>query len=368
IVLEDAAEIQLEDADYLNRRERAPDEPPVRPLYTPAIARDTVRQFKTIPYARTTDLGNNIRFTFFDAGHILGSAWILLEWTEASHPRSLLFTADIGRHGTPIINDPVLPARPVDFVITESTYAGKTHAPMATAGHLLLECFQSIQQSRGRMIVPAFAVGRTQTILWYYARFVEDGLIDPFPVFVDSPMAVEVTHTYAGFPQFFDPETHALLTQQSQRKLPITLAGSSQQSREINSAKGPCLIIASSPTLEFGRVLHHVKISLERPQDLIAFVGWTPPYTLGRRIIEGQSRVRIFDRFYDVKCQRRTINGLSAHADGHELLAFLKPALAPHTRCFIVHGEPPRAEAMARLLHEAGATAIVPATQTCVIA
>jgi metallo-beta-lactamase family protein len=368
IVLEDSAQIQVEDAEYLNRRQRGPGQERVDPLYTPTDARQVFRQFRTADYGKRIDLGKGVSFTFHDAGHVLGSAYVLLEATDGGRTRRLLFTGDIGRCNTPIIGNPAPVPGPVDVVITESTYAGKTHAPMEQVGETLLECMKAVQSRRGRMIVPAFAVGRTQTVLWYYLKFVAEKRISPMPVFVDSPMGAEVTEAYSGFSSIFDEETRQLLARAKQLQAPISFTVSSQQSREINSTPGPCMIVASSPTLEFGRVLHHVKISLERPQDLIAFVGWTPPHTLGRRIIEGEQRVRVFGRFYDVKCERRTINGMSAHADGEELMKFLAPAMTKDTTVFVVHGEPDRAETMADLVRQSGAAAVVPAMETYAIA
>jgi metallo-beta-lactamase family protein len=370
IVLEDSAEIQLEDAQYLNQRARDPGAPPVEPLYTPDDVPQVLRQFKRVNYGVRTDLGKGVSFTFFDAGHILGSAYVVIEWNEAGADRRLLFTADVGRYNTPIIRDPQPPPGPADLIITESTYGDRAHADMADVEPQLLDAVRYCVERKSRLIVPSFAVGRTQVILWYVQKFVAEGKVPNIPVFVDSPMGVDASKVHSQFRDNYDEQTKQLIGERDLFGLGrVTFAASRDQSRGINSHQGACVIIASSPTVEFGRVLHHVKRSIEQPDDVIVFVGWTPPNTLGRRLQDGQRRVRIYDRWYELKCQVRTIHGLSAHADADELMRFLKPALAPHTVAYVVHGEVPQAEGFAARLLKAGvATASVPAIDTSVVA
>ncbi|MEO6434443.1 MAG: MBL fold metallo-hydrolase [Tepidisphaeraceae bacterium] len=369
IVLADAAKIQEEDADYLNRRELPPGQPPVEPLYRSTDAAAVLKLWKRVPYGQKTDLGNGVSFTFFDAGHILGSAYVVLEWTEEGTARRLLFTADVGRYSTPIINDPHPVPGVFDYVITESTYGNKFHAPMDQVGPQLLDAVKFCIDKRSRLLVPSFAVGRTQTILRYMQRFIQSQQIPPIPIFVDSPMGVEVTRVHSEFRDYYDKETAAAIGEKDLFAAShVKLAVSGQQSREINAVSGPCVIIASSPTCEFGRILHHLKQSLERPNDMIVFVGWTPPGTLGRRLQDGQKRVKVFDRFYEVKCQMRTIHGLSAHADSDELLRFLTPTLDERTTAYVVHGEADQAEGFAQRLLKAGmGRAVVPAMESSVI-
>jgi metallo-beta-lactamase family protein len=370
IVLTDSAEIQLEDARYLNKRGRGPDDAPVEPLYTPGDVPQTLRQFRHVKYGQRTDLGGGVSFTFFDAGHILGSAYVLLEWSEGGKPRTLLFTADIGRYDTPIIRDPHPLPGPVDLVITESTYGNAKHAPMDQVGPQLLAAVKQCIQVRGRLLVPSFAVGRTQTILWYMQKFIAAGEIPAIPVFVDSPMGVEASRAYSEFRESYDEETNALIgTKDLFGVSRVTFASTGQESRKINAHGGPCVIVASSPTCEFGRILHHLVHSVENERDLVLFVGYTPSGTLGRRLQDGQKRVRILDRWYDVKCGVRTIHGLSAHADADELLRFLAPTLRPETTAYVVHGEEPQAETFANRLLAAGiGRAEVPAQESSVLA
>jgi metallo-beta-lactamase family protein len=369
IVLSDAAKIQEEDAEYLNKRERAPSEPPIEPLFRSTDAAGVLKLWKRTPYGQKTDLGNGVSFTFFDAGHILGSAFVVLEWSENNAPKRLLFTADVGRFNTPIIRDPQPPPGVFDWVITESTYGDKKHAPMDQVGPQLLDAIKFCLEKRSRLLVPAFAVGRTQVMLWYVQRFIQNGDIPAVPIFVDSPMGVQVSKVHADFRDNYDEETSKAIGEKDLFGASrVTFAASSQESKNINSFGGMCVIIASSPTCEFGRILHHLKQSVERPNDVVVFCGWTPPGTLGRRLQDGQKRVKIFDRFYDVQCQVRTVHGLSAHADGDELLKFLGPTLNAQTRAFVVHGEADQAEGFARRLLDAGmGSAMIPAMDSSFI-
>ncbi len=368
LVLMDSAKIQQEDAEYLNRRAVGPGQKPIQPLYGTAEVQYVFQQYKKIPYEQKTDLGG-LAFTFYDAGHILGSAYVLIEWPESGVTKKLLFTADIGRYNAPIIRDPAPLAGPVDVVITESTYGNKSHAPMADVGPQLLAAVKQVIASKSRLIVPSFAVGRTQTILWYMQQFVSSGQIPQIPIFVDSPMGVEATRIYATHRDSYDEETLALIGKKDLFGLShVTFASTGEQSKQINHVNGACVIIASSPTCEFGRVLHHLKLSLERPNDLVIFVGFTPYGTLGRRLQDGSKRVRILDRYYDVKCRIETIHGLSAHGDGDELLRFLKPTLVKQTSAFVVHGEIEQAEGFASRLMQSGmGWASVPAMETATL-
>ncbi len=370
IVLEDSAKIQEEDAAYLNQRARGPGEQSVQPPYRRADLPALYNLIKHVSYETKTALGGDVSFTFFDAGHILGSAYVLLEWKQQGGQIStLLFTADVGRYDTPILRDPRELSGPVDQVITESTYGTELHGPIEQVEPQLLDAVQTCVRNRGRLIVPSFAVGRTQTVLWYMQKFISEKKLEPLPIYIDSPMGVQVTRVHSQFPDSYDDQTRAIIGQQDLFGIShVTFASTPDESRKINSDHGPCVIIASSPTCEFGRVLHHLSISLERPQDMVVFVGWVPPQTLGRRIQNGEKRVRVLDRWYDVRCQVRTIHGLSAHADRDELLRFLKPTLTAGTRFYVVHGEADRAEGFAQILLAHGAAeAIVPAMDTAIV-
>lgn len=373
IILEDAAKIQEEDADYLNRRAIDPNQSPVQPIYTSADVNPVMRAMKHVSWEQRVDLGRGVSFTFFDAGHILGSSYVWLEWTDErespSRKRSLLFTGDIGRYHTPIIEDPVAPPGPADIVITESTYGGRSHADIAEVEPQFTQAIKDTITRQSRLLVPSFAIGRTQTVLYYIAKLVARKEIPPIRTYIDSPMGVEASEAYAKYGLHYDDEARALLGDVDLLKFSgVTLSRTGQDSRKINNDRGPCVIIASSPTCEFGRILHHLKWSLENPKDIVLFVGFTPPGTLGRRIQDGQKRVRVFDRWYDVRCEVRTVHGLSAHADADELEQFLSPALNEHTQAFVVHGEPEQAESFAaRLIARGVNSASVPAMSSAMM-
>jgi metallo-beta-lactamase family protein len=369
IVLNDSATIQLEDIDYLNRRSRSPQDRTLSPLYRPQDIPAVLNLMRKVPYAQKTDLGKGVSVTLFDAGHILGSAYALIEWSEAGKSRSLLFTGDIGRFSAPILRDPQPIPSPVEYLITESTYGNNLHAPMSEVGPQLLDAVKFCIQRKSRLLLPSFAVGRTQTVLWYLQRFIQAKQIPEIPIFVDSPMGVQISKIHTQFPENYDDETRAAI---GNRDLfgtsRATFACAVEESKKINSQQGACVIIASSPTCEFGRILHHLTQSVENPNDLVVFTGFIPAQTLGRRLQEGQKRVRIFDRWYDVRCQIRTIHGLSAHADYQELLRFLKPTLDKQTSSWIVHGEVDQSEGFAhRLMAEGIGRAAVPAMETSII-
>ena len=368
IVLEDSARIQQEDLEYLDRRTRRPDDPKPSALYGPADVPPVLRAMKKVAYGRKTDLGKGVSFTLFDAGHILGSSYVIIEWTERSAPRKLLFTADVGRYDAPILRDPAPVPGVMDLVITESTYGNVSHGPIADVGPQFLDAVKFVIDRKSRLIVPSFAVGRTQTMLWYLEKFISEKQISQIPIFVDSPMGVEVSRVHSQFSEDYDDATRQMLNGKDLFGLAkVTLAQTVDQSKQINNQRGPCVIIASSPTCEFGRVLHHLINSVETPNDMVLFVGWIPPQTLGRRIQDGETHLRIYDRWYERRCQVRTIHGLSAHADRDELLRFLKPTLVPQSEAFVVHGEVPQAESFARrLVAEGIGRASVPAMETSV--
>jgi metallo-beta-lactamase family protein len=322
-----------------------------------------------VRYGEKTSLGNDVFFTLYDAGHILGSAYVVIEWRQEGQDRSMLFTGDIGRYGTPIVPDPHPLPGAFENVITESTYGDRAHAPMAEVEPQFLDAVRRCVEKRRRLIVPSFAVGRTQTVLWYIQKFIAEGRVPQLPIYIDSPMGVEVSKVHVKYPEYYDEETRKLLGDKDLFGLSrVHYAITRQDSKRINGQSGPCVIIASSPTCEFGRVQHHLKQSLESPDDLVVFVGWIPPQTLGRRLQDGQKRVRIHDRWYDVRCDIRTIHGLSAHADGEELTRFLSPTLKKDTVAYVVHGEPDQAEGLARRLLENGVgNTVVPAMESTVI-
>jgi metallo-beta-lactamase family protein len=356
IVLYDAAKIQQENIDYLCRKS-LPAEACV--LFNSADVEATLALMKNVDYEKPTTLFDGITFTYFDAGHILGSTYILMQLMENGVSKRLLFTADVGRYNSPILRDPTLVNGVCDAIITESTYGNSLHGPMENVEPQFLAAVQSCIAKRSRLLVPSFAVGRTQTVLWYMQKFINEKKIPAIPIYVDSPMGVAISKITSQYRDMYDDETKQMIGDKDIFGLShITFTSSVEDSKRINADSGPCVIIASSPSCDFGRILHHLKHSVGQANDLVTFCGWTPPYTLGRRLQNGEKNVQILGRWYDVRCRVDTIHGLSAHADAAELMKFLTPALSKDSKVFVVHGEVPQAEGLAQTIRNAGTSQV----------
>ena len=372
VVLEDSAKIQEEDATYLNRRGGRDDQREMRaikPLYTGKDVAALMSRFETIDYGRQQEIASGLTATIYDAGHVLGSGYVVLEYEETRCRKRLLFTGDIGRPGSAILRDPHPLPFAVDHVITESTYGTVKHAPIGGVGPAMVAAVRETAERGGRVIFPAFAVGRTQTLLYFLLGAMDRKELARIPIFVDSPMGVEMSRVTEAHRGLFDVD--ALKLMRGGKLFDeefVKLCVSREESMAINEQRGPCVVIASSPTCEFGRVLHHLKRSVENPKDMILFNGFTPGNTLGRKLQDGARQVRILDRMYERRCQVRTTHGLSAHADGEELLRFLAPTIRPETTATVVHGEADRVDGFAARLIQAGMlTAVAPAMGTHVI-
>jgi metallo-beta-lactamase family protein len=354
IMLADSAKIQEEDADYLNRR-RKPGDPPVEPLYRRADAHRAAGLFQPVPYDRPFDTRLGVELTFVDAGHLLGSAMVHLRFRAGRRTRSLTYTGDVGRRGLPILRDPA-PVPPADLLISECTYGGKVHEPSELLAGSLGEVVGRTAQRGGKLLVPAFSLGRTQTVVYFLEQLVARGLLPPLPVFVDSPLAADATEVYRLHPECFNEETAELLEDHpdlfGRGHVRYTLTV--QESKALNDFKGPCVIIAASGMCESGRIVHHLKHNIEDPRSTVLVVGFQAPETLGRRLVEGASEVRIHDRTYPVRAEVVAMNGFSSHADHQDFLAFLGPLARRVEHVRLVHGEPPQAEALAQALREQG--------------
>ena len=359
IVLEDSAEIQEENAGYLNNRSRNPGEVKVQPIYTRKDVHDVLKLFRRVKYGEKTTLQvrdrragfsphgisssgdqkqNAMRaeartpgpaFTFFDAGHILGSAYVWFETLENGATKTLLFTADVGRYDTPILRDPQALPGAADWVITESTYGNKSHGPMAEVEPQFLDAVKQCIAHRSRLLVPSFAVGRTQTVFWYMEKFIAEKKIPPIPVYVDSPMGVEISKVLCDFPQDYDEQSQAMVAATgSFCSTAVTFASSMQQSKQINNDHGPCVIIASSPTCEFGAsciiYVQHRKTERHDSFRRLHSATDTGPANSGRRKTRAAFSIAGTSALPGSHDPRP-----SAHADGDELLRFLKPTLTP---------------------------------------
>ena len=364
-MLRDSGHIQEEDARYVNKKRARRGEPPVEPLYTVDDATDSLKNFVSVGYDRPLRVAPGVTLTYRDAGHILGSAVVVLDVEENGSKKRLLFTGDLGRKGMPILRDPQ-PVADVDFLIIESTYGDRLHDPIETTDQELEKVVADTCRRGGKVIVPSFAVGRTQELVYALHRLTERRDIPQMPIFVDSPLAVNVTEVFRLHPECYDQELREFMAQDGQRDPfgfhRLTYIRSVEQSKELNFISGPAIIISASGMAEAGRILHHLKNNVEDPRNTVVIVGWQAPYTLGRRLVERQSIIKIFGEEYHLRARVETINGFSAHADRNELLDYVRQ-LGPDRlkSIFVVHGEEASSLALADGLQGLGVEqAIVP--------
>jgi metallo-beta-lactamase family protein len=345
IMLRDSAKIQQYDIEYVNKKRERQSLPPLEPIYTITDAVESLKNFIGIGYERPYKLGPNINLTFYDAGHILGSAIVVLDIVdqEAGRDVRLVFSGDVGRPNRPILRDPVFLDR-ADVLLIESTYGNRYHEHVEEATDKLEKIVNKTCQRGGKLIVPAFAVGRTQELVYRLHQLVESRDISPhLPIYVDSPLAIDATGIYRLHPEAYDEETHEFLAHDHHGDPfgfeMMRYTRSTSESKELNFLREPAVIISASGMAEAGRILHHLKNNVEDPRNTILIVGWQAPSTLGRRIVEKQPKIRIFGEEFQLRAEVATINGLSAHADRGELLDWTGHLEKRPSHTFIVHGE-----------------------------
>ena len=353
IMLRDSAKIQESDVAYLNKKRRRDNLPPLEPIYTMADALASLKQFIGISYERPYQVAPGITLTFYDAGHVLGSALVVLDVADAGagQPARVVFTGDLGRANRPILNDPVFLDR-ADVLIMESTYGDREHPDDVDTDHRLEEIIRETIKQGGKVIVPAFAIGRTQELVYRLNNLVERRDLPPnLQVYVDSPLAIDATAVFRAHPEAYDAEIADVLVSDRDRD-PFGFAmmrytRSPEESKELNFLRQPAVIISASGMAETGRILHHLKNNIEDPRSTVRITGFQAPETLGRRLVDGHKRVKIFGEDYDVRARVLSLNGLSGHADRSELLAWAKRLQPPPGHTFLVHGEPDAAFALA---------------------
>ena len=339
VMLMDSANIQEKDAEYLARKERDF----VEPLYGVRHAVRTMELMVGVPYNKPFDVVPGVRATYVDAGHILGSASVVLDCTEGGVTKRLVFSGDIGRSGLAIIRDPVPPAG-ADAVIMESTYGNRDHESVDGARAHLAEVIRKTAARGGRILIPAFAVGRTQELLYSLHSLFREGAIPSIPVYVDSPLAIDTTTVFEMHPETFDQSEDMVKKVRELFEFPLLkFTREVEDSKAINTAKGPMIVIAASGMVEAGRILHHLKNGASDPRNTILIVGFQAEHTLGRRIVERQPILKIFGEEIPLKAQVEVINGYSAHADRTELTAWIDKVkgTSPNLgNVWLVHGEP----------------------------
>jgi metallo-beta-lactamase family protein len=353
IMLADSAHIQEKDAEFLARHGKDA----IPPLYT---MRDAVRVpelMVSVPYHRPFDVVPGVRATFIDAGHILGSASVILECSDGSSTTRLVFSADIGRAGLPIIRDPEFPER-ADVVIMESTYGNRLHGPVQSARHELARVVNETAARGGRILIPAFAVGRTQEIIYELHELYRAREVPAIPVYVDSPLAIDATGVFAAHPDVFDDGESLVQTVAKLFDFPLVhYTRDVEDSKALAKLNGPLIIVAASGMVESGRILHHLAQGAPDPRNTVLIVGFQAEHTLGRRIVERQPMIKVFGDQVPLRAHVEIINGYSAHADQAELVSWMdqvrstSPSLK---RVFLVHGEPDAQDTLAQLLAAKG--------------
>ena len=365
IMLRDSAHIQEFEAEWKNRKGKRSGAEPVEPMYTIQDAEAAVRLFRGVEYGKKTELAPGLEIEFVDVGHLLGSSSIEIWVTENGTTTKLVFSGDIGNQNQPLIKDPTYLAD-ADYVVMESTYGDRLHGPRPDYVGELTKILQRTFDRGGNVVIPSFAVGRTQELLYFIREIKEKGLVKGhgnFPVYIDSPLAIEATRIFKDTdPDCFDDETRALLAKGID---PIQFPGlrvsvTSDESRMINADREPKVILSASGMCEAGRIRHHLKHNLWRPECTILFVGYQAVNTLGRSLLEGADNVKLFGESIEVQAEICQLTGLSGHADREGLLKWVNSFEPKPKRVFIIHGEDEVENIFAQTLTEQGFNASAP--------
>jgi metallo-beta-lactamase family protein len=353
VMLQDSAHVQRYDAEFVSRKRAKKGLPPVEPIYNEKEAEAAVRQFVGLGYDRPLWIADGVQARFRDAGHILGSAEVLLDVREGSRKLRIGFSGDVGRGGDPLLRDPS-PMEDLDVLLIESTYGNREHEPMDHINDRLCAIVNRAIARKGKIIIPAFAVGRTQHIVYTLHRLTEEKCIPAIPIFVDSPLAVNATEIFRLHPECFNTDIYEQLMARhnpfgTER---LKYIHDVAQSIALNDLKEPCIIISASGMAEAGRICHHLHNNIGDERNTVVMVGYCAQHTLGARLIAGEKRVRIFGEEHDVKAQVEVISAFSAHAGRSELLEFARRVTGPLQHICVVHGEAEQSHALAAALRD----------------
>lgn len=360
-MLPDSGHIQEEDVKFVNKLRREKRLPPRSPLYTRRDAEASLRLFRGYRYHVPVEVADGVSVTFYDAGHVLGSATPLVEMRENGASIRLAYAVDLGRKHVPILRDPETPPD-VDYLIVESTYGGRTHASIEEAAETLARTVRATVERGGKIIVPSFALERTQEVVYFLSMLIKQNRIPEIPVYVDSPLAVDITEVFRRHEECYDEE---MLRRIRANDDPfgtkrIKYVTDVVDSKKLNGDPRPMIIISASGMCEAGRILHHLRNNIGNPANTILIVGYAAKNTLGRRIVEREPTVRIFGEQHALKAEVVVMNAFSAHADQGDLINYITPLKDRLKKVFVVHGEEDQSEKLSALLAERGFPVHVP--------
>jgi len=352
VMLQDSAFIQEKDVMYVNKKRKKQGKNLFEPLYTKEDVSNAMQNFIGIGYNRKHEIAPGVSLTLVDAGHMLGSTHVILDIKDRKNKGEyrLVFSGDIGREGIPIIRDPTRISEGADILIMESTYGNRLHPPYPESEKRLERIINTTYNRGGVLLIPAFAVGRTQQIVYALHKLYDQGLIPDIPIYVDSPLATNTTEIFRMHPECYDSEIRDFLLNDNHSSPfgfeTLKFTQNVEQSKSLNAMNKPAVIVSASGMMEGGRILHHLRNRISDSKNTILVTGWQAPNTLGRRIVNNEKRVRIFGEEFPVKADVEVITGFSGHADRDELLAWAGAMRKKPDHTFVVHGEMESAEAL----------------------
>jgi metallo-beta-lactamase family protein len=360
LMLEDCGKIQEEDIRYVNKINKRLGLPPRKPLYTLKDARKAISKIRPLSYNQRLCLTKDIFFTFYDAGHILGSALIVLDIKQENKIMRLGYAVDLGRKGLPILNDPCR-LNGLDYLILESTYGGRFHPPIEEAKTKLKDAINRTLERKGKILIPSFTLERTQEVIYFLSELLREKAIPQIPIYVDSPLATDITEVFQNHLDYMDREISRAIKQGNNpfKFLNLKYIREQEASKALNNDRRPMIIIAGSGMCESGRILHHLKNNIEDSRNTILVVGFMAQDTLGKRIVERVPFVRIFGIEYQLNAEVVVINAFSGHADQDELCDFVTLCL-PLKRIFLVHGDLDQSQALQNVLSSKGLDIYIP--------
>ena len=353
LVLRDSARIQEQDTERVNRKRMRAGEPPIEPLYTAKDAEAILEAFQAVPYQEPVSIAPGMKANFAEAGHMLGSASIQLIVDEDGRQKKVVFSGDLGPISASLLRRSQ-PFGAADMVFLESTYGNRDHRPFRKTVDEFVAITQAAVASQSKILIPTFAVGRAQLLVVLLSLMFRKKKVEPFPVFLDSPMAIEATRAYSRHPELFDEQMRKLIQERPLREdlKTLTPCATPQQSRAINQVPGPCLVMAGSGMCNAGRILHHLKQNLWKPETFVLMVGYQATGTVGRQLVDGATHVNIFGEKIAVKATIRTLGGFSAHAGQTDLLNWVGTVAPSKPVMVLIHGEDPQRRSLSQCIRK----------------